>query len=96
MPRRTQQHDTSTLGEDTQPSSLTELQPIVEEFVKKLHVLKLEEEELKDRRKELFDDYSKKLDVKTLKQAIKMVELKKKVDKKDTFDNFVELLDRTE
>lgn len=77
-----------------QPQSITDIEPIVKEFVDRVKVLKLEEEELRERKKELVEEFKKKLDTKTLTLAIKMMELKEKVQHKNTFDTFVTILER--
>lgn len=81
-------------GADSMPSSLTELAPIVSEFVEKLKSLRNEQELLKTQEKELFEEYEDKLDVKTLKLALRAVSLKEKVEHKDAFDNLCEVLER--
>ena len=78
------------------PASITELQPIIEEFVGRLKVIENEISLLGEDKKALLEEYTGKLDIKTLKQAMRAVELKKKVSRKDTFDTFVEVLDRME
>ncbi len=75
------------------PSSLTELEPIVKEFVEKLRVIQNEEETLKQDKKELVEDYSQKIDMKTLKAAMRVVAVREKVVHKDTFDSLVEVLE---
>lgn len=80
---------------NSQPMSITELQPIVEEFMKKLSTIKQEQETLKEDEKALLEEYSDRLDIKTLKLAIRSVDLIAKVERKETFDLFVETLERT-
>lgn len=79
---------------DEQPASLTELQPIVEEFVKRLRTIENEVKLLNDDKKQLVEEFSSKLDVKTLKAAMRVVEVREKVGHKDTFDTFVEVLEK--
>lgn len=79
---------------NAQPMSITELQPIVEEFIKELQTIKTEQETLKQDEKDLVEKYSEKLDTKTLKLAMRSVDLKAKVERKDTYDLFVEILER--
>jgi hypothetical protein len=76
------------------PMSLTELQPIVEEFVTKLRTIENEIDTLNEDKKELIEEYKEKLDTKTLKLALRAVALKEKVEHKDAFDLFVEILDK--
>ena len=79
---------------DEQPTSITELQPIVEDFVKRLRVIENEIKLLNDDKKQLVEEFGPKLDVKTLKAAIRVVELREKISHKDTFDSFVEVLEK--
>lgn len=49
---------------------------------------------LTEGRKTLFDEYKEKLDVKTLKAAMRVAKIKQGVvDRKDTFDTFMTVLD---
>jgi len=81
-------------GVDRMPSSITELEPVIKEFVEKLRTIKTEQEILKQDERELIEEYSAKLDMKTLKAAMKVVAVREKVDRKDTFDTLVEVLER--
>lgn len=76
------------------PENLDELAPIVVEFVKRLRTLELEEATIREAKSDLVDEFKTKLDTKTLKQALKLVDLQKKVERKHTFDLFVEVLQR--
>jgi len=79
---------------DAQPSSLTELEPMVKEFVEKLKRLEHEEETLREMKKELVNEYSDRLDTKMLKLALRIAAIKEKAEHKDTFDQFCEILER--
>lgn len=79
---------------DREPGSITELEPIIREFVDRLKVLEHEEENLKEQKKELVEEFSDRLDTKTLKAALRMAALKEKVQHKDTFDKYTEVLER--
>jgi hypothetical protein len=81
-------------GVDSMPAGLTELEPIVREFVEKLKTLKNEQELLKQDEKELLEEYAEKLDMKTLKAAMRVVAVREKVERKDAFDTLVEVLER--
>jgi hypothetical protein len=83
-----------TTGADSMPSSVTELEPLVKEFVEKLRTIQNEQELLKQDEKALIETYSEKLDMKTLKAAMRVVAVKEKVSHKDTFDTLVEVLER--
>jgi len=91
MGRHKQQEQTTA---DAQPESLTELEPVIHEFVNKLNALEHEEETLREQKKELVDSYADRLDTKTLKLALRQAALLKKVERKDTFEKFCEVLSR--
>ena len=81
---------------DAQPVELGELKKVVDEFMDRFTQLDNELELLKEDQKNLIEEYSDRLDIKTLKQAIRSVKIRKKVDHKDTFDSFCEILDQRE
>lgn len=81
---------------DEMPENLDALKPIVTEFVKRMKTLENEEATLREAKKDLVDEYATKLDTKTLKQALRLVDLKKKVQHKHYFDMFLEILERDE
>ena len=78
---------------DEMPENLSELKPIVNEFVDRMRTLENEETSLREAKKELVDEYATKLDTKTLKLALRLAELKKKVQHKHYFDLFLEIID---
>jgi Sec-independent protein translocase protein TatA len=84
----------SAEGVENMPSSVTDIEPIVKEFQDKLKTVKQEQELLKQDEKDLFDEYSKKLDMKTLKAALRAVAIREKVEHKDTFDTLCTVLER--
>lgn len=73
--------------------NLSELKEIAHEFLSRLNTIDNELLLLKEDRKELIDEYSKKLDMKTFKAAIQVNKIKKQVEHEDTFDVFLEILD---
>jgi hypothetical protein len=81
-------------GVDSMPAGITELEPIVREFVEKLRRIKNEQELLKQDEKELLEEYAEKLDMKTLKAAMRVVAVREKIERKDAFDTLVEVLER--
>lgn len=81
-------------GAERQPSDINELTKLVNEFVDRFSNIENEISLLKEDQKNLVEDFSDKLDVKTLRQAIRAANIKKKVDHKDTFDSFVDILDK--
>jgi len=80
-------------GVDTQPTSITDLEPLIKEFISELKRIDSEIEILTLDRKELFEKYAEKINVKTLKQAMRVQAIKDKVSRKDTFDTFVQILE---
>lgn len=81
---------------ERQPDELGELKSVVGEFVRRLRNVENELELLKEQRKELIEEFKEKLDMKTLNAAIRTVKIKKKVQYKDTFDTFVNILENYE
>jgi uncharacterized protein (UPF0335 family) len=78
---------------DMQPDELKTLKETVREFMERLNTIDNEVELLKADRKQLLEDFSNKLDMKTLKAVLRIVNIKKGVSHKDTFDTFMEILD---
>lgn len=81
---------------DLQPDELNALKALVEEFLGKLQGIDNEIDLLKEDRKVLFEEYSDRLDMKTLKAAMRIVDIKQGVAHKDTFDCFLEVLGDTD
>lgn len=79
-----------------QPSELNELKTIVVEFMDRFRNTENELELLKEDQKALVEEYSDRLDIKTLKHAIRTVKIKKKVAHLDTYEQFVHILDESE
>lgn len=83
-------------GPKHQPNELGELKEVVGEFVRRLKVVEGEMDLLKESKKDLIEEFKDKLDMKTLNAAIRAVKIKKKVNHKDTFDAFVDILEEYE
>lgn len=81
---------------ERQPLELGELKKLVAEFMDRYETVENEMQLLKEDQTNLIEEYSDRLDVKTLKQAIRIIKIKKKVDHQDTFDSFVNILDERE
>lgn len=79
---------------DLMPDELGALKALVEEFLGKVQNIDNEIQLLKDDRKDLFEEYSDRLDMKTLKAALSIVKIQKGVAHKDTFDCFMEVLEK--
>ena len=79
---------------ERQPSELGELKEVVRDFMKRLTNIENEFGLLNEDKKNLVEEFSDKLDVKTLKQAIRMVKIREKVNHKDAFDAFVDMLEK--
>jgi uncharacterized protein (UPF0335 family) len=78
---------------ELQPDELNALKALVKEFVEKVQNVDNEIELLKQDRKDLIEDYSEKLDLKTLQAALKVVKITSEVAHRDTFDLFVAALE---
>lgn len=90
----TTREESTVDGADVMPSSLTELKPLVDEFLTKLKRIKQEQELLKVDEKELYEEYKTKIDMKEMKAAMKVATIKEKVAHKDAFDNLLECIER--
>lgn len=77
------------------PDEINSLREIVKEFVGRIENIDNEIELLKQDRKELIEEFSDRLDMKTLQAALRVIKIKKGVAHKDTFDLFLEALEPT-
>jgi len=77
---------------ELQPDELNALKALVKEFIDKIQSVDNEIETLKEDRKEIIEEYTNKLDIKTLNQALKVAKLQASVEHKDTFDMFMEVI----
>jgi uncharacterized protein (UPF0335 family) len=75
-----------------QPDEVNALRALVQEFIDRVSNVDNEIEQLKEDRKELIEEYSDKLDMKTLQAALKVLRIQQGVQHKDTFDLFMEAL----
>ena len=75
-----------------QPDEIGALRELVKEFVGRVENIDNEIELLKEDRKSVIEEYSDKLDMKTLQAALKVIKIQKGVDHKDTYDLFLEAL----
>jgi uncharacterized protein (UPF0335 family) len=75
-----------------QPDEVNALRALVQEFIGRVESLDTEIEGLKEDRKDLIEEYSDRLDMKTLQAALKVLRIKQGVQHKDTFDLFIEAL----
>lgn len=79
--------------EQLDDNGLKSLDADVQEFLKRLNVIENEMLTLREDRKELIEEFSDKIDVKTLQAALKIAKIKSQVAHKDAFDHFLEVLD---
>ncbi len=77
---------------ELQPDELNALKALVKEFMGKIQSVDDEIETLKEDRKEIIEEYSDRLDMKTLQLALKILRLQNAVARKDAFDLFMEAL----
>lgn len=75
-----------------QPDEIGALRALAKEFIGKIEAVDNEIELLKGDRKEIIEEYSEKLDMKTLQAALKVLKIQQGVAHKDTYDLFLEAL----
>ena len=75
-----------------QPDEIGALRDLVKEFVTRINAVDNEIELLKGDRKEIIEEYSTKLDMKTLQAALRILKIQEGVAHKDTYDLFWEAL----
>jgi len=77
-----------------QPSGMHELNKLVEEFIKRLNAIESNADLLKEEKKELLEEYSDRLDVKTLAHAMRIAKIRQASKDVDVLDNFIEILEK--
>lgn len=75
-----------------QPDEINSLRSLVKEFITKIEAVDNEVELLKGDRKEIIEEYTEKLDMKTLQAALRVVKIQQGVEHRDTYDLFLEAL----
>jgi len=78
---------------EMQPTEVNALRALVKEFIGRVQNIDNEIEGLKEDRKDLIEEYSQKLDYKTLQSALRVIKIQNSVEHKDTFDLFMEVLE---
>lgn len=81
-----------TDGTDLQPDSLTDLKPIIKEFLSRLESLEHEIELLAQDKKDLFEEFAQKVDMKELKAALRVYKIEQKVNHRDAYESILECL----
>lgn len=81
---------------ELQPDELNALKALVKEFMTKVEAVDDEIELLKQDKVEIIEEYSDKLDMKTMRLALSVIKLQKKVVHQDAFDLFIEALSKPE
>lgn len=76
-----------------QPDELKALRALVREFMERIQNVDNEIETLKEDRKTVIEEYSDKLDMKTLQAALKVLKIQQGVQHKDTYDLFISALE---
>ncbi len=74
------------------PDEVNALRALVKEFMDRVSNVDNEIETLKEDRKELIEEFSEKLDMKTLQAALKVLRIQQGVQHRDTYDLFVAVL----
>lgn len=78
---------------EMQPTEINTLRALVKEFVGRIQNIDNEIDLLKEDRKGVIEEYSGKLDYKTLQAALKVIKIQESVQHKDTYDLFIEVLE---
>lgn len=81
-----------TDGTDLQPDSLTDLKPIIKEFLNRLNTIEHELETLNEDKKALFEEFAEKVDIKELKAAMRVYKIEQKVNHRHAFESILECL----
>lgn len=79
---------------DMQPDEINALKAVVDEFIRRMSELDNEIELLSQDKKDLVEEFSDRLDMKTLKAALAVMKIQKSVEHQDTFDLFMEALNK--
>lgn len=79
---------------DKQPDEIGELTKLINEFIDQYQYIENEINDLKKSQKDLIEKYKNSLDIKSLKAAISVAKIKKKVTDKNNFDIFLEILEK--
>ena len=75
-----------------QPDEINALRAVVKEFVDRMQNIDNEIETLKGDRKELVEEFKEKLDYSTLQAALRVIKIQNKVQRRDAYDLFLEVL----
>lgn len=75
-----------------QPDELNELKKVVVEYVQRKENIENEITTLKEDLKTLDEEFSEKLDMKTLNNVLRILKIESKVVHKDAFDTYIEAL----
>lgn len=78
---------------EVSPDELGAIKEIVAEFIKRLQNVENELSLLREDRKALIEEYRDRIDMQTLQAAIKTVKIREKVAHKDTFDEYLSVLE---
>ena len=73
---------------------MSDLKENVVQLVKELRRIDSEMGLLKEEKKELIEEYKKRLDMKTLRQALQTVKIKNEVSNKNEYDQIVDILEK--
>lgn len=82
----------TTDNADAQPTELNDLKAVLKEFLDRKANIENEISALQEDLKGLVEEFSDRLDMKTLKKALQVTKIEASVLHKDTYDNMVEVL----
>lgn len=90
MPKKAKNYNVALM----QPTELNELNRLVKEFVSRVENIDNEISLLKEDRKSVIEEYSDRIDMKTLNSVLRVLKIESTVAHKDTYDNFYEALQK--
>lgn len=79
------------MTDDAKDKTVREL---LKEYLKRLNVIETEMSVLKEDKKTLDEEFKDKLDLKTLKQALRVHNILKDIKHKDTYDQILDMLEK--
>lgn len=77
---------------ELQPDELNELKKVVREYLERSQNIDNEIAGLRESKKDLKDEFESRLDIKTLEQVVKVLQIEESVAHKGNYDSFQEIL----
>ena len=77
---------------ELQPDELNDLKKVVREYLERSQNIDNEIAGLREAKKDLKDEFESRLDIKTLEQVVKVLQIEESVERKGNYDSFQEIL----